>query len=41
MSRQYEDEIDDTDQDNPVDMSSEAWSDLYAKHPDLLDHPAD
>lgn len=41
MDGQREDELDDTDQENPVEMSKEAWSDYYAKHPDALDHGDD
>ena len=27
----------DLDQNNPVDCSAEAWSDIFARHPDLLE----
>lgn len=41
MYRPNEDEIDDTDQENPVDMSDQSWSDLYSRRPELLEHGDD
>lgn len=35
------DEHDDTDQDNPVDVSADTWSDIYARRPDLLEYGGD
>lgn len=35
--RRYVDERSDLDQDNPVDVSAEVWSDIYADNPELLD----
>lgn len=38
---EYEDELDngDVDQNNPVDMSADAWAEYYAKNPDAFDYP--
>lgn len=33
-----EDEINDLDQENPVDCSQEVWTEIYSKNPDLLDY---
>ena len=32
------DELSDVDQQNPVNMSAEAWGDVYARNPDALEH---
>jgi hypothetical protein len=35
---EYADEPSDTDPNNPVNMSREAWDNLYSRNPDALEH---
>jgi len=37
-TRRPVDQVDDTDPNNPVDMSKEAWQDFYAENPDYEDN---
>jgi hypothetical protein len=40
-AEEFADEPSDLDQDNPVNMSNEAWREFYAEHPEAWDYASD